>query len=85
MARVAFHVHRRWLEDGHGDLGHGKLLVIRLFRRDDWGVAREAEVNPRIRDKVRLEFRKVHVQRTIEAERGCKGGNDLRDEPVITT
>eukprot|EP00438_Fugacium_kawagutii_P013680 Skav217093 [mRNA] locus=scaffold187:65028:66099:- [translate_table: standard] len=32
MARIAFHHHRCWLEDTHGDLSHGKLLMVGLLR-----------------------------------------------------
>jgi hypothetical protein len=48
----------------------------------DGGVAREAEMDPRVRDKVCLKLGQVHVQRTIKAERSSEGGNDLRDQAI---
>mmetsp|Transcript_76367 Transcript_76367/g.172666 ORF Transcript_76367/g.172666 Transcript_76367/m.172666 type:complete len:213 (-) Transcript_76367:300-938(-) len=82
MARVALHVHGRGLEDGHGDLCHGQLLVVGLLGRDDRRIAGQHEVDPGVRHQVRLELGDVHVQGAVEAERCCQGGDDLRQETV---
>mmetsp|Transcript_29185 Transcript_29185/g.73702 ORF Transcript_29185/g.73702 Transcript_29185/m.73702 type:complete len:506 (-) Transcript_29185:117-1634(-) len=82
MARVALHEHRRGLEDAHGDLRHGQLLVVRLLGRDDGCVRRQHEVDARVGDEVRLELGDVHVERAVEAQGRCQGGDDLREEPV---
>lgn len=35
-----------------------------------------------VRHEIRLEFIHVNVECAVEAERGCDGGDDLRDEAV---
>ena len=45
MTRIALHHHGSGLEDRHGDLCHGQLLMVRLLRRNHWGVGCEHEVN----------------------------------------
>ena len=34
------------LKAGVGDLRHVERLVVRLLRRDDWGVGHQGEVDP---------------------------------------
>ena len=82
VARIALGHHRRGLEDGVRDLGHRQLLVVGLLGAHDGGVAREHEVDARVRDEVGLELGDVDVQGAVEAERGREGRDDLRDEPV---
>ena len=71
MTRIALHHHGSWLKDRHGDLCHRQLLMVCLLRRDDWSIGGEHEVNPRIWNKICLEFSDVHVERTIKAQRSC--------------
>ena len=82
VAGVALRHHARRLEDGVGNIGDRKLLVVSLLGRDDWSVRREHEVDARVRHQVRLELGNVHVQGSVESEGRREGGNDLRDEPV---
>merc|ERR1719324_197716 len=82
VARVALDHHRRRLEDGVGDLSNAELLVVGLLRGDDRRVRRKHEVNAGIRHEVGLEFRDVHVQGSIEAERRGKRRDDLREQTV---
>mmetsp|Transcript_23949 Transcript_23949/g.66098 ORF Transcript_23949/g.66098 Transcript_23949/m.66098 type:complete len:317 (-) Transcript_23949:572-1522(-) len=79
---VALHIHRGWLKDRHRDLGHGKLLVVGLLRRDHRRIAREHEVDPRVGDEVCLELGDVHVKGSVKAQRSCQGRDDLRQEAV---
>uniref|UniRef100_A0AAG5DK92 Secreted protein n=1 Tax=Anopheles atroparvus TaxID=41427 RepID=A0AAG5DK92_ANOAO len=82
MARVALdHLVGR-LEAGVGDLGHRQLLVVRLLGRDDRRVRDQREVDARVRHQVGLELGQVHVERTVEAQRGRNGRHDLPDQPV---
>ena len=46
MARIALDHGVGGLEAGVGDLGHVERLVIRLLRRDDWGVGHQRKVDP---------------------------------------
>ena len=46
MARVALDHGVGGLEAGVGDLGHVERLMVRLLRRDDWGVGHQREVDP---------------------------------------
>ena len=45
MTRIALHHHGSGLEDRHGDLCHGQLLMVRLLCRNHWGVGCEHEVD----------------------------------------
>ena len=74
--------HRRGLERRVGDLRDRQLLVVGLLGRDDGRVRREHEVDARVRDEVGLELGDVHVERAVEAQRGGKARDDLRDQPV---
>jgi len=56
--------------------------VVCLLSGDNRRVAREHEVDPGIRDKIRLELRNVHVECAIEAERSRERRDDLTQEPV---
>ena len=49
MTGIALHHHGGRLEDGHGDLGHGELLVVGLLGRDHWSIGGEHEVDPGVR------------------------------------
>ena len=82
MTRIALDHHGCRLEDGHGDLGHGQLLVVGLLRRNDRSIGGQHEVDARVRDKVGLELRDVHVQRPVEPQRCRQAGDDLSDESV---
>lgn len=64
------------LEARHGHLLNRVGLVRRLGRRDDGGIGDKREVDARVRHQVGLEFVKVDVQRTIEAERRRDGRDD---------
>jgi hypothetical protein len=82
MARVALDHLVGGLEAGVGDLSDGELLVVSLLSRDDGGVSHEGKVNTGVRNEVRLELSKIHVESTIEAERGGDGGDDLTNETI---
>ena len=56
--------------------------MVGLLRRDDRGIGGQHEVDARVRDKVGLELRDVHVQRPVEPQRCCQAGDDLSDEAV---
>jgi hypothetical protein len=68
MARIAFDQHVSGFEDGVGEFSNGELLVVGLLGGDDRSIDAEREVNTRIRHQVGLEFSKINVQSTIEAE-----------------
>ena len=55
MAWVAFHHHRRRLEDGHGDLCDRELLVVGFLRGDHRSIGGQHEVNARIGHQIGLE------------------------------
>ncbi len=82
VARVTLDHHVRGLEDRVGDLGNRELLVVGLLGGDDRGERAQREVDPRVRDKVRLELGHVDGQGTVEAERGRDGRDALGDEAV---
>ena len=82
MARVALdHLVGR-LKAGIGDLGHGQLLVVGLLGRDDGSIGNQREVDARVRHQVGLELCEIHIQSSVEAERGGDGGDYLSDEAV---
>ena len=56
--------------------------MVGLLRRDDRGIGGQHEVDARVRDKVGLELRDVHVQGSIEPQRRRQAGDDLSDESV---
>jgi hypothetical protein len=70
------------LETAVGDLRHAELLVIRLLRRDDRRVGDQREVDPGIRDQIRLELRQIHIEGSVKPQRGRYGGHNLPDKPV---
>merc|ERR1719263_1050473 len=82
VAWIALHKHGSRLEDGHGDLSHGELLMVCFLCRNDWCVAGKHEVNAWVRHQVGLELGDVDVERTIETQGGCERGDDLRQETV---
>ena len=55
MARITLHHHGGWLEDRHGDLCHGQLLMVCLLCRDDWCIGGQHEVDARVWHQVGLE------------------------------
>jgi hypothetical protein len=81
MARVALSHHGGGLKGGVGDLSHGELLVVGLLGGDDGGVGGEHEVDAGVGHQVGLELSHIHVQRTIKAQGGSQGGDDLSDQP----
>mmetsp|Transcript_26422 Transcript_26422/g.79629 ORF Transcript_26422/g.79629 Transcript_26422/m.79629 type:complete len:322 (-) Transcript_26422:53-1018(-) len=56
--------------------------MVGLLRRDHRCVAREHEVDARVRHQVRLELRDVDVERAVETKRCSQGGDDLREQAV---
>ena len=82
VARVALDHLAVRLEARHADLLDTVGLVGSLGCGDDWRVGDQREVDARVWDQVGLEFVEVDVQRTVEAERGGDGRNDLSDETV---
>merc|ERR1719420_1388349 len=59
-----------------------QLLVVRLLSRDDRGVRRKHEMDARVRHKVGLELRNVHVECSIETQRRREGRNHLSKDAV---
>ena len=82
VAGVALRHHRGGLEGGVRDFGDRELLVVGLLGGDDGRVAREHEVDTRVRHEVRLELGDVDVERAVEAQGGRERGDDLRGESV---
>ncbi|GET86874.1 alpha tubulin [Leishmania tarentolae] len=82
VAGIALGQHASGLKDRVRDVSNGQLLVVRLLRRHHGSVARQHEVDARVRHKVRLELRQVHVQRAIEAQRRRQGRHHLADQAV---
>jgi len=82
MAGVALHHLVGWFKASVGDLGNGKLLVVRLLSGDDRGIGDQGEVNSWVGDQVGLELGQIHVQGTVEAKGGGDRGYDLADETV---
>merc|ERR1719461_1545267 len=70
------------LEDVVCDFTDSLGLVRGLLLGDDWGQGRSHEVEAREGHKVGLEFSEVHIQLSVESERGGHGGNDLGDDFV---
>mmetsp|Transcript_52419 Transcript_52419/g.156418 ORF Transcript_52419/g.156418 Transcript_52419/m.156418 type:complete len:286 (-) Transcript_52419:111-968(-) len=56
--------------------------MVGLLGRDDRRVAREHEVDARVRHQVRLELRDVDIEGTVKAQGGSQGGDDLRQEAI---
>merc|ERR1719326_2610061 len=82
VTRITLGEHRSGFEHRVGDLTHRQLLVVRLLSRDDRGVGRKHEVDTWVRHQVGLELSDVHVQSTIETQRGRQGRRDLSDDAV---
>jgi len=82
VAGVALGEHVGGLEGRVGDLSHRELLVVSLLSRDDGGIRGEGEVDTRVGDQVGLELGDVHIEGTVEAERGSEGRGDLGNKPV---
>merc|ERR1711865_341216 len=82
VTRIALHEHGGRLEDTHGNLCDGKLLVVSLLCGDDWRIAGKHEVDTWVWHQVCLELSDVNVESTVEAQGSCERGDDLRQEPV---
>mmetsp|Transcript_2838 Transcript_2838/g.6222 ORF Transcript_2838/g.6222 Transcript_2838/m.6222 type:complete len:325 (-) Transcript_2838:54-1028(-) len=82
MAGVALDHHAGWLKDSVGDLSHGQLLMVGLLSRDDGSIGAQHEVDTGVGHQVGLELSHIHVQGTIEAQRGSQGGDDLGNQAV---
>ncbi len=78
VAGVALGHHGCGLEGRVGDLSHAELLVVGLLGRDDWGVGGKHEVDTGVGHQVGLELCDIHVQGSVEPQRGCQGGDDLQ-------
>jgi hypothetical protein len=78
VAWVALGHHGSRLKGRVGDLCHRQLLVVGLLSADDRCIAAEHEVDPGVGHQVGLELSDVHVQGTIEAQRGGQGGDHLQ-------
>ena len=74
--------HRGRLKHGHGDLSHRELLMVCLLCGDHGCEGGEHEVDSRVRDKICLEFRDVHIQSPIKPQARRQGADDLSDQPV---
>ena len=61
VARITFDHHGCGFEDRHSNLCHGKLLMVSLFRRDDWSIGGQHEVNARVRHQIGLEPWILHL------------------------
>jgi len=79
---VALGHHGGRLEDGVGELGNGKLLVVGLLGRDDGGVRGKHKVDAGVGHQVGLELSHIDVEGTIETKGGGQGGDDLGDQTV---
>ena len=55
VARITLHHHGGRLEDRHGDLCHGQLLMVCLLCRDDWCIGGQHEVDAWVWHQVGLE------------------------------
>ncbi|KPP60326.1 hypothetical protein Z043_121686, partial [Scleropages formosus] len=76
MAWVALHHLVGRLKAGTCDLCNRQLLVVGLLSRYD------GKVDARVGHQVGLKFGEVHIQSSIEAQRGSDGGHNLADESV---
>ena len=56
--------------------------MVGLLRGDHGRVGGEHEVNARVRHQVRLEFRDVDIQGSVEAKAGGQRADDLGDQAV---
>jgi hypothetical protein len=82
VAGIALGQHVAGLEHRVGDLGHGELLVVSLLSGDDGGVRGQHEVDAGVGHQVGLELGDIHVQGTIETQRGGQRGHDLGNQSV---
>merc|ERR1719272_1161006 len=82
VAWVTLDKHAGGLKHGHGNLCHGELLVVGLLCRDDRCVAGKHEVDAWVWHQVGLKFGNVDIECAIEAQGGCEGRDDLRQETV---
>ena len=82
MTRIALNHHGRGLEHRVCDLSNGQLFVVGLLSRDDRRIGCQHEVDTGVWDQVSLELRDIDVQRTIESEGSCQGGNDLSNQTI---
>merc|ERR1719453_1095827 len=79
---IALDIHGSWLEDGHGDLGDGELLVVGLLGRNDRRVAGKHEMDTRVWHEVSLELGNVNVEGAIETQGRGQRRNDLAQQAI---
>jgi len=79
---ITLNHHGGWLENGVGDFSDGKLLVVGLLSRDNWGIRRKHEMDSWVWHQVGLEFSNIDVKGTVESQRGGKGRDGLGDQSV---
>merc|ERR1740138_688162 len=56
--------------------------MVGLLRRDDGRIARQHEVDTWVRHQIGLELSDVNIKRTVEPQRCCERGDDLRQQAV---
>ena len=59
-----------------------ELQTTNLLGGDDGGVGDQREVDPGVGHQVGLELGQVHVESSVEPQRGRDGGHDLPNQPV---
>ena len=53
-----------------------------MYLPDNRSVGGGREMDPGIRYQIRLELCQIDIELSVEPERCCQGGNDLRDESI---
>jgi hypothetical protein len=79
---IAFGHHVGRLKDSVGELSNGELLVDSLLCAQDGSVRAQHKVDSWIGNQVSLELVDVHIQRSLESQRGSQGRDELSDQSV---
>lgn len=82
MTWVAFYQSATWLETGVSYVADRKHFMESFFCRYNRSVGGKRKVNPRIGNKVGLEFRQINVQGSFESERCSNGRNNLSNQSI---
>lgn len=77
MSWITLHHLIGWFKARVGDISDCQLFVISLLSTDNRRICCQGEVNAGVGHQVGLELGEVHVQGTVETQRGCDWRYDL--------
>jgi hypothetical protein len=82
VSGVAFSHHIGRLKDGVGKLSSSQGLVVSLLSSNDGSIRAQHEMDSGIRHQVSLELVDIHIEGSLESQRGSERGDQLGNQSV---